>query len=63
MNQTLFLGFPMPVALALIAMVLILLGVARMLASLGKPVPLRRPREEHESARRVRSAGFDQRPH
>jgi heme A synthase len=62
MNQTL-LGFPTPVALALIAMVLVLLGVARMLASLGKPVPLRRPREEHDPASRSQLAGFDQRPH
>jgi hypothetical protein len=38
----------MPVTLALIAMVLVLLGVARMLASLRKPVPLRRPRQEHD---------------
>jgi heme A synthase len=62
MNQTL-LGFPTPVALALIAMVLVLLGVARMLASLGKPVPLRTPREEHDPVRPVHSAERDQRPH
>ena len=60
MSQILFLRFPMPVALALIATVLILLGVARMLASLGKPVPLRRPRGEHEPSH---PAEFDQRPH
>ena len=63
MDQTLFLRFPMPVALALIAMVLVLLGVARMLASLGKPAPLRRPREEHDPASLSHSAGYDQRPH
>jgi hypothetical protein len=39
---------------------LILLGVARMLASLGKPVPLRRPRGEHDPSR---PAEFEQRPH
>jgi hypothetical protein len=53
----------MPVALALIAMMLILLGVARMLASLGKPMPLRRPREEHDPAHPAHSAGSDRRPH
>jgi len=62
MNQTL-LGFPTPVALALIAMVLVLLGVARMLASLGKPVPLRRPRQERHPVHPVHPAEFDQRPH
>jgi hypothetical protein len=50
----------MPVALALIAMVLVLFGVAHVLASLGKPVPLRRPREEQDP---LRPAEFDQRPH
>jgi hypothetical protein len=60
MNQTLFLGFQTPVALALIAMVVVLLCVARMLTVLGKPVPLRRPREENDPTRR---AEFDQRPH
>ena len=59
MNQTLFLGFTMPVALALIAMLLILLGVARMLAVLGKPVPLRRPRGQHDP---VRPAEYDRPP-
>jgi hypothetical protein len=50
----------MPVALALIAMVLVLLGVARMLASLGKPVPVRRPRQErHPSG----PADADRPPH
>jgi len=63
MNQTFFLGFTMPVAIALIAMLLILLGVARMLAALGKPVPLRRPREQHDPAQRVHAAEYDQRPH
>ena len=55
MNQILFLGFTMPVALALVAMLLILLGVVRMLAVLGKPVALRRPREEHQRTRRESS--------
>jgi heme A synthase len=50
-SQILFLHLPMPVTLALIAMVLVLLGVARMLASLRKPVPLRRPRQEHDKER------------
>jgi heme A synthase len=59
MSQTLFLRFPMPVTLALIAMVLVLLGVARMLAALGKPVPLRRPGEARDPAR---PAEFDNRP-
>jgi hypothetical protein len=58
MNQTLFLGFTMPVALALIAMLLILLCVVRMLAVLGKPVPLRRPREEHERTSREPSCRY-----
>jgi hypothetical protein len=43
MSQNLFLGFPISVALALAALVLVLLGLARVLALLGRPGPLRMP--------------------
>lgn len=49
MDQSLFLGFPLPVALALAALVLGLLGLLRVLASLGKPGRLRIPRDGDES--------------
>jgi heme A synthase len=42
-SQNLFLGFPIPVALALAALLLVLLGLVRVLASLGRPFPLRVP--------------------
>jgi heme A synthase len=48
MSQNLFLGFPIPVALALLALLLVLFGLLRVLASLGRPFPLRAPHEEHE---------------
>lgn len=43
MNQTLFFGFPIPVALAFCTLVLLLLAVLRTLASLRKPMPVRMP--------------------
>jgi len=43
MNQTLFFGFPIPVALAFCALVLLLLAVLRTLAVLRKPAPVRMP--------------------
>jgi heme A synthase len=48
MDQNLFPGFPIPVALALAALVVIVLGLARVLASLGRPFPLRVPRKYHD---------------
>jgi heme A synthase len=48
MDQNLFLDFPIPVALALATLVLVLLGLVRVLASLGRPFPLRMPKDEHE---------------
>jgi heme A synthase len=48
MDQNLFLDFPIPVALALATLVLVLLGLVRVLASLGRPFPLRMPQDEHE---------------
>jgi hypothetical protein len=41
MNQNLILGLPTPVALALLALALILLAVARVLAALRRPAPVR----------------------
>jgi len=41
MDDSLFLGLPLPVALALAAFVPGLLGLAWVLVSLGKPAPLR----------------------
>jgi hypothetical protein len=48
MSQNLFLVFPIPVALALVALVVILVGVARVLASLCRPVQLRAPPDDDE---------------
>lgn len=45
MDESLFLGLPVPVALALAAFVLVLLGLARVLVSLGKPGRLRIPHD------------------
>lgn len=50
MSQNLFLGFPMPVALALAALIVGLLALARVMTSLGKPGRLRIPDEEHDPA-------------
>jgi hypothetical protein len=50
MSQNLFLVFPIPVLLALAALVVILVGLARVLASLGRPVQLHAPPEAHEPA-------------
>jgi hypothetical protein len=43
MSQNPFLVFPIPVALALVALVVVLVCVARVLASLGRPARLRPP--------------------
>jgi hypothetical protein len=43
MSQDLFLQFPVEVILALLAMSLILLAVARVLIALRTPVPVRMP--------------------
>jgi flagellar biosynthesis/type III secretory pathway M-ring protein FliF/YscJ len=45
MSQNLFLVFPIPVALALVALVVVLICVARVLASLGRPAQLHAPQE------------------
>jgi hypothetical protein len=49
MSQDLFLRFPIEVTLALAALVLILLGVARMLMALRKPAPVRMPGSHGEA--------------
>lgn len=43
MSQNLFIDFPIPVTLALVALVLVLACVARVLASLVRPAPLLMP--------------------
>ena len=43
MSHNLFLVFPLPVTLAFAAMVILLLLLARMVALLCKPVPVRLP--------------------
>jgi len=43
MNQDQFLGFPIPVALALGLALAVSLAVAAVLASLRRPAPLRAP--------------------
>lgn len=43
MSQNLFLRFPIEVTLAFLALVLILLAVARVLLALRRPVPVRMP--------------------
>jgi heme A synthase len=44
MSQNLIFGFPIPVVLALGVLVLVLFGLARLLASMRKPAPVRDPR-------------------
>ena len=48
MGQHLLLVFPIPVALALAALVLVVACLVRVLASLGRPMLLRAPPDEHE---------------
>jgi hypothetical protein len=43
MSHNLFAVFPLPVVLALAAIVLLLLAVGRVLAQMGKPVPVHAP--------------------
>jgi hypothetical protein len=43
MNETLLADFPLPVALALAALVLVAAALARALAPLRKPAPIREP--------------------
>ncbi|MGB9107491.1 MAG: hypothetical protein WCC39_02270 [Telluria sp.] len=45
MSQNLFLDFPIPVDLALVALVVVLACVARVLASLARPAPLLMPQD------------------
>ena len=46
MSHNLFAIFPLPVVLALAALVLLLLAMLRVLADMGKPVPVRHPAPE-----------------
>jgi len=43
MSHNLFVVFPLPVVLALGALILLLLAIGRVLAQMGKPVPVRVP--------------------
>lgn len=43
MSHNLFVVFPLPVMLAFAALVLLLLAMVRVLAQMGKPVPVRAP--------------------
>lgn len=43
MSHNLFVVFPLPVVLALAALILLLLAIGRVLAEMGKPVPVRVP--------------------
>lgn len=43
MSHNLFAVFPLPVLLAFAALVLLLLAIGRVLAEMGKPVPVRDP--------------------
>jgi len=43
MSHNLFVVFPLPVVLAFAALVLLLLAIGRVLAEMGKPVPVRVP--------------------
>ncbi len=58
MDDILFLGLPLPVALALAVFVPGLLGLAWVLVSLGKPAPLRIPGDGES----LHPAGLDGRP-
>lgn len=55
MSQKLILGFPIPVVLAFGLLVLVLLALARVLAALRRPAPVRMPRQPV----RERSEAFD----
>jgi hypothetical protein len=43
MSHNLFAVFPLPVVLALAALILLLLAIGRVLAEMGKPVPVLEP--------------------
>ena len=47
MTQSVVLGFPLPVAIAFGAVLVVLAMLARLLAPLRKPVPLRQPERSH----------------
>jgi len=50
MSQNLFAVFPLPVMLALAALVVLLLAVLRVLAGMSKPAPVRLPAGPREAA-------------
>ena len=55
MTQSLVLGFPLPVAIAFGALLVLLAMLARLLVPLRKPVPLRQPERSYHF-------GFDLEP-
>jgi hypothetical protein len=66
MSQDLFRVFPIPVLLALAALVVILVGLTRVLASLGRPVQLHAPQGvegAHEPHAPTDTSGHELRTH
>ena len=59
MSHNLFAVFPLPVVLAFLALVLLLLAIARVLSEMGKPVPVRIPAQEAPPARAGRDLELD----
>ena len=61
MSHNLFAVFPLPVVLAFLALILLLLAIARVLSDMGKPVPVRIPVREAPPApiRRDLECDFD----
>lgn len=63
MSHNLFAVFPLPVVLAFLALILLLLPIARVLREMGKPVPVRIPVQDAPPApaERERELAFDPR--
>jgi hypothetical protein len=57
MSENLFLRFPIEVTLALLALVPILLAVARVLIALRRPVPVRMPGAFAEAPYKLEAPG------
>jgi hypothetical protein len=59
MNQNLLSDFPLPVALALAALVLVAAALARVLAPLRKQAPIRQPEHDFTDDAGLRAVRID----
>jgi hypothetical protein len=59
MSQNLLSDFPLPVALALAALVLVVVALARALAPLRKPAPIRQPEPDFADEAGLRPVRID----